>query len=50
MKYWVLVVRVSKEKTGNNNNILVQDIENKIRWILEKSGLQAWVDFTKNEF
>jgi len=50
MKYWVLVIKVSKGKASNNNNILAQDIGNKIRWSLEKSGFQAWVDFEKSEF
>jgi len=50
MKNWALVIRVSKGKTSNNNNILAQDTENKIRWTLEKSSLQAWIDFKKNEF
>jgi len=50
MKYWTLVIRVSKGKNSNNNNILAQNIANNIRWILEKSGFQAWKDFEKNEF
>jgi len=36
--------------TSNNDNILGEDKQNKIRWILEKSGLQAWEDFEKTEF
>jgi len=37
-------------KTSNNNNILAQDIDNKIRWTLEIRSFQEWEDFEKNEF
>jgi len=41
MKYGMLIIMVSKRKTGNNNNILAYDNQNKIRRILERSGIQA---------
>jgi len=50
MKYSVLIIRVNKGKISNGNNILGQDIKDKIRWIQEEiSGFQAWENFEKNE-
>jgi len=41
MKYGKLVIRVSKSKTINNNNILGHDNKNKKRKTLERSGSHA---------
>jgi len=41
MKYGKLIIRVSKGKTTNNNNILGRDSKNKKRDTLERIGSHA---------
>jgi len=49
MKWWVLIIRVSKGK-ASNNNILCYDIWNNTGDLEdEKSGIQACDNFEKNE-
>ena len=50
MKYGKLIIRVSKGKTTNNNNILGRGSKHKKRDTLERIGSHAWKDFEKNEF